>query len=270
MVKGAKSVDKLKDSSNLLGEAKLKPLAGVAATGVAATGAYGAYNKFKDDLSESYNQTMDNISNRVRPEHNAQGSADRQESIKDKFEKKRKGRGALELGATGINNAYGVLEMGGMMGSGYVADILSGYAGIITGLTNEAGHEVSDSLNRAGFPNAAETIKPSMRTDDYVNQVMDDTQNALTFMPRSDKSQEYAQELSSNADDIANYWTTGLGAQGKDPLVNQLQSASEYVGTGDYTEGMKPIDNFVESTDELAEAGYPGTASVLYGLPDVF
>ena len=189
------------------GSAQIKPLAGVAATGVLGTGAYSAYNALKDPLSESYNQTMDNIANRERPEHSelAQRSSDRQKSIANTFLNRRAKRGsprAIDAISNKIKGFEGVAKTIG------------------SGLLNEA---------QAGLFGIAASLDPttSVTGSQMINQVQNDAD--LMYIPKTQEEIDALQGLSNIVDDTVNYWGSGQSGENINQAIDNFNYSADYL-----------------------------------------
>ena len=229
-----------RDSSNLLGQAKLNPLTGLAlGSTVAAAAPMGA-----ESLRASIDSTMNNIESRDRallPRDVRQRSYDRQQRIKDKFIEKRNSLGR-NLKAAG--------ELGLIAGQGYGHDVTAGLAG----MGNKFGHNLAGGLEKHFGKDYAEVIRPKKTP----SQVVEGLKSAGISI--SDSQMEKAMDRSPE-------------------LVDQLYALDELMTKGaeigrealDYypaTRGMKPVENFNQSVEDLSKIT-PAGASILKGLPEI-
>lgn len=162
-----------------------------------------------------------------------------------KFKDRRAKRGALK-------QMGGMAELGLSMGTGYLDDIATGLGGI------HAGYKDS-TTGLMGFDPQAAT--------EYIQA----NEGNNMYIPRSDAAMDMGEGLGDQMGDIERYWTTGLGGQGKDPIANQTQALIEQYlpqGVGQFTRGLKPVDNFNQFTDDLSVTN-PVAAALLFGSKDI-
>ena len=225
-----------RDSSNLLGQTKLKPLAGVAAASAGAAAAPLVANSIDNSIQNIDDKFNGSLTQDVR-----QRSYDRQQRIKDKFIEKRNSLGR-NLKAAG--------ELGLIAGQGYGQDITAGLAGMGTLF----GHNLADGLEKHFGKDYADVIRPKKTP----SQVVEGLKSAGISI--SDSQMEKAMDRSP---ELVNQLYA----------LDELMTKGAEIGreTLDYypaTRGMKPGENFNQSVDDLSKIT-PAGASILKGLPEI-